>query len=215
MQLQELAHDQMLETFSKALHHMSQDTLVTNVMKHLQLPAIPPHKQSTVAGDAPMSPHFRVSLPQQPAMQPQSSTLELLSSRKSNPGVKLPQPVAQQTESCPLVHLGSREPSLLDPTAMPHPKQRRSKRPTRPASAGVPGMHTRFSICARQSGYPAESSEEEEAEEADILADLQNWSKQLPASTSALLQAVEMAAAAERPGSTCPVTGKCVAMSNR
>ena len=76
-------------------------------------------------------------------------------------------------------------------------------------------MHTRFSICARQSGYPAESSEEEEAEEADILADLQNWSKQLPASTSALLQAVEMAAAAERPGSTCPVTGKCSATSDR
>ena len=72
-------------------------------------------------------------------------------------------------------------------------------------------MHARFSICARQSGYPAEFSdgeEEEEREQRDTLMELQDWGRQFPASTSALLQAVEMAAAAERPGSTCPVTGK-------
>ena len=184
LQLQELARDQVLQTFCSALRHMDQNTLITRVMSQLQLPTGPVTPQQAASAHL-LSPNsLRVTLSQPAAQQPQTTTLEQFGSRKS---------------------------SLLDPISIPHPKKRRSERPTRPASAGVPGMHTRFSICARQSGYPAESSdgeEEEEREQRDTLMELQDWGRQFPASTSALLQAVEMAAAAERPGSTCPVTGK-------
>lgn len=207
LQLQELAQQQLLQAFTEALHHVSQSTLITQVMQLLPLPS---YSQQLAHPDPLSTSQLRVTLPRPSARQAQDSTLD--------------QP------------LDSRKSSMADPLAMLHLKKRRSQRPTRPASAGIPGMQTRFSICARQSGYPSESSDEDQApisqEEADQIGGMQmgmkqwelgqhncskqdwsqlDWSKQLPASTSALLQAVEMAAAAERPGRVCPVTGMFVA----
>lgn len=224
LQLQELAQAQLLQTFSDALRHMSQETLISQVMTHLQLPPLSPQAQQAAALTLLSSSQLRVKAPRLRAEAPQLS--------------------AQQAQaSAPGQQLDSRAPSMADPVAMPHPKKRRSQRKTRPASAGVPRLQSRFSICARQSGYPLESSDEEQGsarqqgavEQSCILqgcsqadgmqASMQqkgwdqagmskqewaqlDWSNQLPANTSALLQAVEMAAAAERPTRVCPVTGK-------